>query len=112
MALMSPIQGISLLLYDMKESEPTVNLAELIVKWTQRKVGILHDCKHRNGDSFEFTVATKIDANEPFSASTKTAEYPDSEDCKSIRKMWLQHDNETYRKMFISTLIDSCGTST
>lgn len=86
MALMSPVQGISLLLYDMHESDPTVNLAEIIVKWTQRKVGILHDRKHRNGDTFEFTIATKIDANEPFAAFAKTAAYPDSENCKTMKK--------------------------
>lgn len=90
MALMSPIQGISLLLYDMNENDPTptVNLSELIIKWTQRKVGILHDHIHMKcGDTFKFQVATKIDADKPFAAFEKTAVYPDpnTEKCKLIK---------------------------
>lgn len=90
MALMSPIQGISLLLYDMNENKTTVNLPELIIKWTQRKIGILHDHKQRNGgDTLKFQVATKIDVNKPFAAFEKNAVYPDpnTEKCTSIEKL-------------------------
>lgn len=100
MALMSPIQGISLLLYDMNESEPTVNLPELIIKWTQRKIGILHDDKHRSsGNTFKFQVATKTDVNKPFAAFEKAAVYPDpnTEKCKSNKINVIEsNDNKLF----------------
>lgn len=78
--LMSPVHGISLLFYDMNDAvRPTINLSTLIATWTRRKIGVLHEHKHRTGDSFAFKIAIKEDANQPFVAVENTPDYPDSE---------------------------------
>lgn len=82
--LMSPIHAVSPPFYDMKENAPKINLPELIIRWTRRKVGILHEHKHRNGDSHTFSVVAKKTFDEPISRFGSTPDYPNYKDCKSM----------------------------
>lgn len=77
MALTNKIQGISLLWYDMKESGCKINLPQLLIRWSKRKIGILHVHKFNDGATHEFTILTKRNANEPYSDFRETPEYPD-----------------------------------
>lgn len=81
--LLGPVHGISLPYYDMKENDPVVTLPELIIRWTRHKIGILHDHKHKTGESHTFSVIAKKKVDEPFLCHKYTPKYPNNEDCKS-----------------------------
>lgn len=106
MALTNPIQGIALPWYDMKEGDQKINLSKLCVRWSKRKVGILHADKHENGHSHTFTVLTKRNANEPFSDFSETPDYPD---CKQVyifllENCFLPKEKKTQILIFIFTV--------
>lgn len=77
MALKNPIQGISLPWYDMVENGNIINLSQLLIQWSRRKVGLLNAHKPKNDDAEKFTILTKREANEPFSDFSEVPEYPD-----------------------------------
>lgn len=89
MALKNPIQGISLPWYDMVENGNVINLSQLLIQWSRRKVGLLNAHKPKNDDTDSFTILTKRDANEPFSDSSEVPEYPDCKPRNDLNNPFL-----------------------
>lgn len=79
MAAISPIQGILLPFYDMRDCKQGGNLSLLLIDWLKRKIGVLKQ-KNQN-KSTTFTLLAMKDAEEDFEAHYEQPIYPD---CKFI----------------------------
>lgn len=75
MSIMSPIHGINMNFYDMRDCDEGETLSKLLIDWMQRKVGLLR--KQNNDDSFTFTLLTKKHFRENFAAYEENPIYPE-----------------------------------
>lgn len=99
MALINSIQGISIPFYDMKECGQNINLSELIMRWTKRKVGILMQHKQNCENPYKFTIMMKSSEDEPFSAQEVKPIYPD---CKLNEQKLFENVNKNKIRLFYS----------